>query len=394
MVDGNSGHEQEDVVKYRKRTNDGKKYGWYLNGQAELRMKGQGRDPIQENHKGYWDAEQLVKQVEEKFIPASEAAHAGSDQALVMFDNSSNHGTFAKDTLIATNMNLNSDTITGINRNDLKKYCLEVATNKKIWYISLRSEEELYGWQKKSGWKLESKTARNQRKVKERAAKKKAEEAEKNRQMATCHADLEKAAALMKEAESLKKGVAMEEAAVRLDDAKNGKKDKKAEKGEKAADMERLTLRYLLDPDNYENFRKNQNNESYEAAKLVNRAYGRRVCPFSHVKELYMETRKLWFDTREALERHTGGGDGEDIDVDGEDLGEEADDVGIPAEHGLQRKRAKEVLCARKKLRGRMLDFYDGPLWELVEKATSSGTVHDLEHEVNFTSTNFTIRTV
>ncbi|KAH8916479.1 hypothetical protein BT69DRAFT_1355663 [Atractiella rhizophila] len=93
-----------------------------------------------------------------------------------------------------------------------------------------------YKWRKKSGWKLGSKTARNWRKVQERAVKKKAEEAEKNRQAATCRADLEKAAALMKEAESRKKGVATEEAVFRSDDAKSGKKDKKAET---AADMER-----------------------------------------------------------------------------------------------------------------------------------------------------------
>ncbi|KAH8915532.1 Pkinase-domain-containing protein [Atractiella rhizophila] len=39
------------------------------------------------------------------------------------------------------------DAITAINRNDMKTYCLEVETKEKIWYISLKSEEELYGWQ-------------------------------------------------------------------------------------------------------------------------------------------------------------------------------------------------------------------------------------------------------
>ncbi|KAH8929375.1 Pkinase-domain-containing protein [Atractiella rhizophila] len=51
------------------------------------------------------------------------------------------------DTVLQPSAIIPLETITAINRNDLKPFCLEVETKDKIWYISLKSEEELYGWQ-------------------------------------------------------------------------------------------------------------------------------------------------------------------------------------------------------------------------------------------------------
>ncbi|KAH8928814.1 hypothetical protein BT69DRAFT_1307230 [Atractiella rhizophila] len=106
--------------------NDGKKFGWYLHGQADLRKKGQGRGihrsafvsltvgwmedagvgiEYGKNYEGYWNAAKLIAQVRDKFIPLFEKLHPG-DQALIMFDNSTGHGAFAADALVVMRMNL------------------------------------------------------------------------------------------------------------------------------------------------------------------------------------------------------------------------------------------------------------------------------------------------
>ncbi|KAH8922870.1 hypothetical protein BT69DRAFT_1297588 [Atractiella rhizophila] len=53
------------------------------------------------NYEGYWDAAKPIAQ----FVPVFEKYHPG-DQALIMFDNSTGHGAFAADALVATRMNL------------------------------------------------------------------------------------------------------------------------------------------------------------------------------------------------------------------------------------------------------------------------------------------------
>lgn len=36
--------------------------------------------------------------------------------------------------------------ITGVQRTDLRPYCLEIVTPQKTYYISVKSDEELYGY--------------------------------------------------------------------------------------------------------------------------------------------------------------------------------------------------------------------------------------------------------
>jgi hypothetical protein len=62
------------------------------------------------NHDGYWQAPDILKQLEEKaMIPAFEQMHPEA-RGLFMFDNSTNHGAYAADALLAVSskMNLNS----------------------------------------------------------------------------------------------------------------------------------------------------------------------------------------------------------------------------------------------------------------------------------------------
>lgn len=61
------------------------------------------------NHDGYWQATDILKQLEEKAIPAFDEMHPGA-RGLFIFDNSTNHGAFAADALVAvaSKMNLNA----------------------------------------------------------------------------------------------------------------------------------------------------------------------------------------------------------------------------------------------------------------------------------------------
>lgn len=54
---------------------------------------------------GYWEGGHLIKQVTELAIQIAQAAYPGY-QFLFLFDNSSNHGAFAQDALLAQNMSL------------------------------------------------------------------------------------------------------------------------------------------------------------------------------------------------------------------------------------------------------------------------------------------------
>ncbi|RPA97060.1 hypothetical protein L873DRAFT_1644646, partial [Choiromyces venosus 120613-1] len=54
---------------------------------------------------GYWEGGHLVKQVTELAIPIAQAVYPGY-QFLFLFNNSSNHGAFVQDALLAQNMNL------------------------------------------------------------------------------------------------------------------------------------------------------------------------------------------------------------------------------------------------------------------------------------------------
>jgi hypothetical protein len=60
------------------------------------------------NHDGSWQATDILKQLEEKAIPALDEMHPGA-RGLFIFDNSTNHGTFAANALlaVASKMNLN-----------------------------------------------------------------------------------------------------------------------------------------------------------------------------------------------------------------------------------------------------------------------------------------------
>ena len=61
------------------------------------------------NHDGYWQATDILKQLEEKAIPAFDQMHPGA-RGLFIFDNSTNHGAYAADALVAvaSKMNLGS----------------------------------------------------------------------------------------------------------------------------------------------------------------------------------------------------------------------------------------------------------------------------------------------
>ena len=56
----------------------------------------------------WWNGEDMVKQVLEKAIPVFEKEFGKECRACFMFDNSSNHGMFAEDALVASRMNWNS----------------------------------------------------------------------------------------------------------------------------------------------------------------------------------------------------------------------------------------------------------------------------------------------
>ncbi|EIW76870.1 hypothetical protein CONPUDRAFT_63241 [Coniophora puteana RWD-64-598 SS2] len=108
-------------------TNDSHTKNWGLEGEQPLKKKGPGRGTHQsdficstvgwmaeasqsleygKNYEGYWNAELLVKQVKEKFIPAFEKLHGPGYKALVMFDHSQGHLSYAIDALVANRMNL------------------------------------------------------------------------------------------------------------------------------------------------------------------------------------------------------------------------------------------------------------------------------------------------
>ena len=58
------------------------------------------------DREGWWTSENMVKQLEEDAIPLFELLHPGC-VAVFLFDNSSNHGAYAKDALVASRMTLN-----------------------------------------------------------------------------------------------------------------------------------------------------------------------------------------------------------------------------------------------------------------------------------------------
>lgn len=57
------------------------------------------------NEEGWWTADHLIAQIETKMLPIFEALHPGCI-GVFLFDNSTNHGAFAKDALSTSNMNL------------------------------------------------------------------------------------------------------------------------------------------------------------------------------------------------------------------------------------------------------------------------------------------------
>lgn len=73
----------------------------------EMGLKGRYATVLHEygKEKGYWTADHVVEQTIEKAIRIFEEAFPGY-QAVFAFDNSTNHGAFAKDALVASNMNL------------------------------------------------------------------------------------------------------------------------------------------------------------------------------------------------------------------------------------------------------------------------------------------------
>jgi len=114
--------------------NDDGGKGWGSEDHPDIHKKGNGRSimvsdficpchgrlrfngiPVSEiiepgkNHDGYWQAPDILKQLEEKAIPAFEQMHPEA-RGLFMFDNSTNHGAYAADALVAvaSKMNLNS----------------------------------------------------------------------------------------------------------------------------------------------------------------------------------------------------------------------------------------------------------------------------------------------
>ncbi|KAI0669706.1 hypothetical protein C8Q78DRAFT_977503 [Trametes maxima] len=108
-------------------SNDGQSKSWVLEGEYPLKKKGAGRgihrsdvicstvgwlqDAGQsleygKNYEGYWTGELFVKQLQEKIIPAFEAAHGPGYQALIMVDNSQGHSAYSDDALLTSRMNL------------------------------------------------------------------------------------------------------------------------------------------------------------------------------------------------------------------------------------------------------------------------------------------------
>lgn len=115
-------------------SNDDGGKGWCSDDHPDIHKKGNGRSimvsdficpchgrlrlgglPVSEiiepgkNHDGYWQATDILKQLEEKAIPAFEEMHPLA-RGLFIFDNSTNHGAYAADALVAvaSKMNLNS----------------------------------------------------------------------------------------------------------------------------------------------------------------------------------------------------------------------------------------------------------------------------------------------
>ncbi|KAJ3831252.1 hypothetical protein F5878DRAFT_549780 [Lentinula raphanica] len=107
------------------RPHDGEKKGWVLEGQQPLKKKGAGRGIHQsdflcstvgwlkdasvtleygKNHDGFWNGELFVKQLQEKFFPAFEAAHGPGYTAVILVDNSQGHSVYAPDALRVSEM--------------------------------------------------------------------------------------------------------------------------------------------------------------------------------------------------------------------------------------------------------------------------------------------------
>ncbi len=59
------------------------------------------------NQEGYWIADHLLEQIKYKAIPIFETLYPNYISVFA-FNNSSNHAAFGKDTLVASQMNLNS----------------------------------------------------------------------------------------------------------------------------------------------------------------------------------------------------------------------------------------------------------------------------------------------
>lgn len=125
--------------------NDGRRSCWIKEGDSVLRPKGRGRgimvsefltgsgrlrvgDDVSDDDllreglerdatvyfeygdkgEGYWKGEDMVQQVLNKAIPVFQKEYGKESQACFLFDNSSNHGLFAEDALVAGRINLNS----------------------------------------------------------------------------------------------------------------------------------------------------------------------------------------------------------------------------------------------------------------------------------------------
>ena len=58
------------------------------------------------NHDGYWQATDILKQLDEKTIPAFDQMHPNA-RGLFIFDNSTNHGAYAADVLVAVASKMN-----------------------------------------------------------------------------------------------------------------------------------------------------------------------------------------------------------------------------------------------------------------------------------------------
>ena len=129
--------------------NDGKKSVWIQDGNPPLRPKGDGNSVMMSeflcpchgrlfnysdgsniimateiikpgiNRDGWWDNEDLCKQLIEKAIPSFNYLHPGKT-ALFVFDNSSNHGALAPDALVASRLKLSDgfpkDTQKGVDK--------------------------------------------------------------------------------------------------------------------------------------------------------------------------------------------------------------------------------------------------------------------------------------